>query len=167
MKYYLIWNVLYYDINGNKIATYNIFRHGSFNEYLKKAFKKYKIKEEFAEQLRRELQYYFWSKVEWELIIEITEDNRIFLIPWCGCRNPEETKIDVTDDVSFDWNGFAEKHTKRQIYGNKAKIDIYDQVMFRWEEFVEYVWNSKIHRPRKKKVEEAGYADQSGLQSAT
>lgn len=154
MKYELKWNVFYHNVNKNKITTYNIFKHGSFNDYLNKAFKKCKTKEEFAQTLRRELVYYFWSKAEWELIIEITEDNRIFLIPWCGCRNPEETKIDVTDDKNFDWRSFAEKHIRKQIYGNKAKIDIYDQVMFNWDVFVEYVWNSKIHRPRKKKVEE-------------
>ena len=33
------------------------------------------------------------------------------------------------------------------------KVDIYTQVMNNWNVFVEYVWESKIHRPRKKKVE--------------
>lgn len=33
------------------------------------------------------------------------------------------------------------------------KIDVYDQVMNNWDIFVDYVWNSKIHRPRKKKEE--------------
>lgn len=148
----LEWNVFYYDINKRKITTFNILKqHGSFNEYLKKAFKKCKTKEEFAEVLRRELMYYFWSKAEWELIIEVTEDNRIFLIPWCGCSNPEEVKIDVTDDTNFDWKGFAEKHIKRQIYKNKAKIDVYDQVYYKWDDFLELVWNSK--KRRKKSVE--------------
>lgn len=137
------WNVYYYNFNKDKIETYNILKHGSFNVYTKKAIKKYKTKEEFVEQLRRELMYYFWSKSEWELIIEITEDNHVFLIPWCGCRNPEEVKIDVTDDTSFDWRGFADKHIERQIYGNKAKIDVYDQVMFNWELFADYAWDNR------------------------
>lgn len=34
------------------------------------------------------------------------------------------------------------------------KIDVYDQVMSNWEVFLDYVWNSKIHRPRKKKTTE-------------
>lgn len=144
----LEWNVYYHNINRDKITTYNIFKHGSFDKYLKKAFKKCKTKDEFAKTLRRELVYYFWSKAEWELIIEVTEDNHVFLIPWCGCRDPESIKVDVTDDKNFDWRSFAEKHTKKQIYGNKAKIDVYDQVMFNWEEFVEYVWNSKKRRKR-------------------
>lgn len=143
MKSKLEWNVFYYDINRNKITTYNIFRHGRFNKYVEKAFKTSKTKEEFAKILRRELMYYFWSKAEWELVIELDEDNHIFLIPWCGCRNPEEVKIDVTNDTSFDWSGFAKKQIERQIYKNEAKIDVYDQIEYVWDNFLEYIWNSK------------------------
>ena len=137
------WDVFYYNINRNKIETFNIFDHWVFCDYSKKAIKKYKTKEEFAEQLKSELQFYFWSKCEWELIIEITEDNRIFLKPWCGCREPEKVKIDVTNDTSFDWRSFAELHTKKQRYGNKAKIDVYEQVMFKWNLFIDYIWLNK------------------------
>lgn len=137
------WNVYHFDINAQKIETYNVFRHWMFSEYAKKAAKKLKTKEEFAEQLRRELTYYFWSKCEWELIIEITEDNRIFLNPWVGCREPEKVRIDVTDDTNFDWKSFAKEHTNRQIYGNKAKIDVYDQVTYVWDDFVEYAWQNR------------------------
>ena len=45
----------------------------------------------------------------------------VLISPWCGGRNTKEIKIDV-----------------------------YDQVMNNWDVFVDYVWNSKIHRPRKK-----------------
>lgn len=143
MESKLEWNVFYYDINRNKIATYNIFRHGRFNKYVEEAFEISKTKEEFAKILRRELMYYFWSKAEWELVIELDEDNHIFLIPWCGCRNPEEVKIEVTNDTSFDWSGFAKKQIERQIYKNEAKIDVYDQIEYVWDNFLEYVWNSK------------------------
>ena len=137
------WLVYNFNINAQKIETYNIFEHWSFNEYVKRAAKKYKDKYEFAKQLKRELQYYFWSKCEWELVVEITEDNRIFLNPWVGCREPEKVRIDVTDDTSYDWRDFAEKHTKRQIYVNKAKIDVFDQVDYVWDNFVEYAWKNR------------------------
>ena len=139
----LKWNVVYYDINRNKITTYNIFNHCGFNKYIEKAFEISKTKEEFAKILRRELMYYFWSKAEWELVIELTKDNHIFLIPWYGCRNPKEIKIDVTNDTNFDWSGFAKKNIERQIYKNEAKIDVYDQIEYVWDNFLEYVWNSK------------------------
>lgn len=136
------WNVYHYDINRNKIGLFNIFDHWSFCEYAKKASKKYKTKEKFAEQLRTGLQFFYWAKAEWELVVCI-EDNCIFLIPWCGCRNSEEVKIDVTDDNTLNWKEFARLHTERQRYKNKAKIDVYDQVMWNWNEFIDYCWNNK------------------------
>ena len=137
------WIVYNFNINAQKIETYNIFNHWSFREYAKKSANKFKTKEEFAKQIRIELKYYYWSRSEWELVIEITEDNRIFLNPWVGCREPEKVRIDVTDDTSFDWLGFAEKHTKQQVYKNEAKIDVFDQVEYLWDEFVEYTWDNR------------------------
>ena len=151
----LKWVVHYYNFNANKIEEYNVLGGKYFLEEIKKIMKKYKDKnrDEFSEALKREMMYHFWSRCEWELIIEITEDNRIFLIPWAGCREPDKVKIDVTDDKSFDWRGFAEKHIRQQVYKTKAKIDVFDQLDYRWEEFIDYVLNSKIYRPRKKKTE--------------
>ena len=136
------WNVYIYNINKDIIELYNIFEHWSFVEYVKKHIKKYKNKDEFTEKLRSELRYYFWSKCEWELIIEITDDSNIFLSAWIG-RQQDRAIIDVTDDTTFDWKGFAEKHISKQIYNNKAKIDVFDQVMWRWNEFVDFVWDNK------------------------
>lgn len=135
--------VYYHDFNRDKIDTFNIFNHNRFREDIKKAIKKYKDKDEFSEILKRELRYYFWSKCEWELIIEITKDNRIFLSPWVGSREPEKVKIDVTDDIGFDWKGFAEKHINEQIYDNEAKIDVYDQLMYVWDDVISYIWENR------------------------
>lgn len=111
----LEWNVFYHDINEQKIRTFNVFEHSRFNDDIQKFFKKFKNKEEFGENLRRSLMYYFWCKSEYEIIIS----------PWCGGRD--------TKDV---------------------KVDIYTQIMNNWPIFLDYVWNSKIHRPRKKKTAE-------------
>lgn len=146
------WYVYYYDINKNKIELFNIFDHYSFCEYVKKAIKKLKNKDEFAGQLKKELMYYFWSKSEYELIIEITEDGCVFLIPWCGCGNPEMVKIEIKPIVTEDgvnWKEFANLHINKQRYKNKAKIDIYDQVMFEWDKFVDYCWDNKKKLLRK------------------
>lgn len=147
----LKWLVYRFNVNSQKIETYNVLGGKYFLEEIKKIIKKCRDKDrsEFSEALRRETIYHFWSRCEWELIIEITEDNRIFLIPWAGCREPDEAKIDVTDDTGFDWRGFAEKHINQQIYKTKAKIDVYDQLNYMWEEFVDYVLNSGIYRRRK------------------
>lgn len=114
MKLNLKWNVFYHDINRQKITTFNIFDHWKFAEDVQKSLKKFKDRDEFAEQLRRDLFYYFWAKSEYEILISA----------WCGCRDSKE-----------------------------LKVDIYTQVMNNFNIFCDYVWNSKIHRPRKKKVE--------------
>ena len=113
MKYELKWNVFYHDINKQKITTLNIFNHWKFAEDVQKSLKKFKDKDEFAEELRRDLFYYFGSKCEYEVLISA----------WCGGNGKED-----------------------------IKVDIYTQVRNNWDVFVDYVWNSKIHRPRKKKV---------------
>ena len=142
------WNVYYYNINKNKIEFYNILGSSYFLDELKKMLKKYRDKLNFAKALRSEMMRRFWSRSEYELVIEITEDNRIFLIPWCGCSEPEKAQIDVTDDITFDWRGFAEKHINKQIYKTKAKIDVFDQLDYKWGEFVDYCWDSEIGKNR-------------------
>ena len=132
----LEWYVYNYDCNKNKIEPYNIFRHGGFTEYVEKARKKYKTRDEFMEQVRKALMYYFWSKAEYELIVKL-EGDKVFLMPWCGCRNPEEVAIEA-DKGDFDWEDFAICHIGKQIYDNKAKIDIYDQVTWLWGDFA--IW---------------------------
>lgn len=138
------WFCKYYDCNGNKINDINILR--GYDDYIKKLKKKCATKEEFAEELRREMMHRFWSKSEWELIIEIDDNDRIWLTPWCGCSNPQEVRIDVTDDESFDWRGFAEVHIGKQIYKNKAKIDIFSQLTYgdTWERLITYLWTTKL-----------------------
>ena len=133
------WYCKEYDCNANVIKDINVLRYRE--EDIKKMKKKAATKEEFEELLKREMMWRYWSRSEHELVIEITEDNRIFLNPWVGCREPEKVKIDVADDDSFDWRGFAEYHIDKQIYDNKAKIDVWDQLKWVWENFVDYCWN--------------------------
>lgn len=132
----LEWYVYNYNDHKNKIEPVNIFRHVGFAEDVDKVRKKYKTRDEFMGQVRKELIYYFWSKSEYELIIQL-EDGRVLLLPWCGCRNPEEVAKDVTYE-NPEWKHFAKHHISRQIYGNKAKIDIYEQIVWLWDEFA--IW---------------------------
>ena len=90
--------------------------------------------------------YRFWAKCEWELIISKTEEERIILSPWIGGRNPETSSLDVTDDKSFDWIGFADKYIGKQNFGNKAKVDIYDQIMYgdRFSKLVDELWYTRL-----------------------
>lgn len=144
----LSWFVTYYDCNADKIKHYDILKYRE--GFIKKLKKKCNTKSEFSEKMRMEFQWQYWSRCEWELIIEIDGNNHIWLNPWVGCREPEAVRIDVTDREDFDWRGFAEKHIGKQIYKNKAKIDVFDQLTYanQFEKFIDYCWYTRLKYER-------------------
>lgn len=137
------WFVYHYNINKHEIEAFNIFKHGSFAKYCNIHLNTMSDKEQFANAIKDELRYYFWSKSEYELIVRLTDDDRVFLLPWCGSRNPEGEKLEVANETNFDWLGFAKQHIGKQIYKNEAKIDVSDQVRFQFDEFIDYMWSCK------------------------
>lgn len=140
--------VKYYNCNAVKIEDCDVLKHRELE--IKQLKKKCTTKAEFAETLRREFMYRFWSKAEWELIVTKNDDGSIILTPWCGCADPDSCSINVTDDNSFDWSGFADEHIKRQIFKNKAKIDVYDQIMYngRFDKLVDELWHARLRYER-------------------
>ncbi len=144
----LSWKVKNFCMNKQVIEDYDVLKYRE--DMIKKMKKKCTTKEEFTELLRRECQYIFWSRAEYELVIEIDENNQIWLNPWCGCRHPEDVRINVTDDDSYDWRGFAEFHIGKQIYRNEAKIDIYSQLTYgdQFEKLVDYCWYTRLKYER-------------------
>lgn len=102
----ITWNVFYHNSNSRSIETFNVFEHGSFREYVKKAARKVQSKEDFAIQLRREVMYYFWSKCEWEVVIA----------PWVGGDN-EERKVDVSWQIMNNWDVFVD-----YTWNNRKKL---------------------------------------------
>lgn len=103
----LEWNVYISDFNEKRIETYNIFLHYSFMADCQKIVKKYvKIEKSegtfdrcaFAEEVRRSLMYYFWSKCEWEIILS----------HWPPRKDAREEKIDVYDQVRLNWDTFID-----------------------------------------------------------
>lgn len=139
----LNWDVYYYNSNMQEIQKYNVLGGKYYSEQIKRIKKKSKTKEEFSESLRHEMMYHFWSRSEWELIIKLTKDSRVFLVPWCGCKDPENKTLEVTNDTSFDWVGFALENITRQTRRDDTKIDVYSQLKYRWEDFVAYCYNNK------------------------
>ena len=145
----LRWLVKNFDINRQVIYDYDVLKYRE--DDIKKMKKKCATKEEFAEELRLEFQWRYWSRSEHELIIEITEGNRVVLKPWVGCRDKEKAALDVTDDTSFDWHGFAEYHIDKQLYKDCAKVDVFDQLTFanQFEKLVDYCWYTRLKYERK------------------
>lgn len=102
------WNVFYYNINRNKIDTYNIFEHESFVRYVKEAINEHKNKEKFEQQLKSELQYYFGEKCEWEILLS----------PWVSDEKVA-VQINVYEQVMLNFNVFVDyvwKHKKDILY---------------------------------------------------
>ena len=103
-----VWNVYTYNINSRKIETFNIFKHGRFYESVKEDLQLYSNKSEFAERLKANLTYYFWSKSEWEILIS----------PWIGGnREKESIKVDVFLQVNNNFNILLD-----YIWNNKNEI---------------------------------------------
>ena len=142
----LKWTVKNFNCNTQIIEDYDVLRY--YIDMIKKLKKKSRNKNEFADELKKEMMWHYWSRSEYELIIEITDDNQVFLKPWVGCRDAENAKINVTEDKTFDWLAFAKEHINKQILKNEAKIDIYDQLVFRWDDFIDYCWYTRLKYER-------------------
>lgn len=105
------WNVIYHNVNADRIETFNVFRHGGLVADIASAVKKRKNKEEFAEELRRSLFYHFCSKCEWEVLIS----------PWCDRRENKSIKVDVYWQIRNNWDVFLEytwENRKHLTYGD-------------------------------------------------
>jgi len=145
----MTWKVKFYECNQNVIKDYDIFGYSHWLDVIKDLKRKCSTREEFAATLRTKLMSQYWSRCEYELIIA-RHDGRIVLYPWVGCRDIATATVDVTDDTSFDWAGFADKHINRQVTKTNAKVDIWDQIEYRWDEFINYCLTAKIPYDRNK-----------------
>lgn len=86
------WLVYYFDMNRQKMSTYNAL---ACEKDIKKLLKKCDTKAEFAEELRKEMMYRYWSKAEWEIVIS----------PWCGGTAEESAeKIDIYGQLRLNWD---------------------------------------------------------------
>lgn len=96
----MIWNVYRYVINARKIQVFNVLDHSGIVKDLEKLRKKKLSKEEFAEELRQSLFYYFGSKSEYEVVVG----------PWVGSRDfeKEAIKVDIYAQVRLNWEVFVD-----------------------------------------------------------
>ena len=93
------WFVYVFDMNSRHIYHMNIFNHVGFEKAIKDILHNQTEnydKITFASAVRGELMYYFWSKVEYEVVIGdvIFDKNKI--------------KIDVYDQVMMNWDRFID-----------------------------------------------------------
>ena len=103
----LEWNVYVGDFNSREIQVHNIFDHwslcGDLGAELRRLDRKKELteeekKESFKAALHRDLKYYYWSKCEWEVVIQ----------HWPPSERFRALKIDVYDQVMLNWDKFFE-----------------------------------------------------------
>ena len=104
----LVWNVYIGGFNSRKIEVHNVFDHYRFYEdCCRNKRKNGKNRDAFIEQLRKDLMYYYWSKCEWEVIID----------HWPHHEGWDDTKVDVYDQVRLNWDAFVD-----YVWNNKSKL---------------------------------------------
>lgn len=138
----LVWNVYDYHFSASELRIFNVFKHRSFMDSVEKLLNKDIPKEEFAELLRRQALYYYWSKTEWECIITDT--------------NPQIGRNELCRLLSECYEQLPKsKPTPRRYCINLAdsyKLDVYSQIMLNWDEFVDYVWQYSKTAKKQRKV---------------
>ena len=106
------WNVIVCDFNTKTFKNYNILGHTLFVESIEKRAKElygdnlpdYTA---FKEYVRLELQYYFWSKCEYEIVLSA----------WPPNENIKNEKIDVYDQVMLNFEQFY-KYLYYSLFGD-------------------------------------------------
>ena len=129
----MVWNVYREDFNHGAIVKYNIFDHSGFAQDVNKLLKEDITKDEFAEQLKRFLMYWFRCKSEHEVVIT----------SW-------PVYIDKTelDRLNTEFDKYNNKWGYNPYNINVSpdigkRVSIYDQVLMNWDQFVNYVWSNK------------------------
>lgn len=95
----LTWNVFIGNFNTQRIEPYNVFRHGGFLKACRDDFREWYHKlgatdlDKLRAMIQRELQYYFWSKCEWEIVLS----------GWPPSDRFQDEKIDVYRQIMLNF----------------------------------------------------------------
>lgn len=112
----MTWNVFTFNFNTKKLNIYNVLSHTLFVESVERRAKELYgdnlpdyIK--FKEYVKLELQYYFWSKCEYEVLLSA----------WPPNENIEDKKIDVYDQVMLNFEQFY-NYLYHNLFGDKEEV---------------------------------------------
>lgn len=94
------WNVYVHQFAGSSIKVHNVFDHYRFVKDIAKTLQKFKDDRGTAiEEVRHNLMYYYWSKCEWEVIIDTWPPSP---------REDSGIKVDVYNQVKLNWDVFSD-----------------------------------------------------------
>lgn len=104
----LSWNVYLEDVNACRITTYNIFSHGGFLRGCREALEAFpNDREQFGNEVKHALLYFFWSKCEYEVVIS----------GWPPSERTESKKIDVYAQVCLNYEAFL-----NYLWNNRSQL---------------------------------------------
>ena len=129
----MIWNVYCESFNNSSIIKYNIFNHKGFAKDVNKLLKEDITKDEFTEQLKRSLKYYFWGKSEYEVVITSW--------PVYIYRSELDRLNTEYEEYNNKWGHYP--YDINIVPNVGKKIDIYSQVMMNFDIFVDMIWREK------------------------
>ena len=131
----MVWNVYREDFNRGIIVKYNIFEHSGFSQDVKELLNKDISKDEFVDQLRRSLMYWFGCKTEHEVVISSWP---IYI---------DKSELDRLNIKYKEYNNKWDHYPyKINVYPEVGrKVSVCDQVLMNWEQFVEYAWAIKTN----------------------
>ena len=127
----LSWYVYVDDFNGKTIREFNIFDHGGFRDDVEKAVKKRLNREQFEKAMRSSLMYWYWSKCEWEVVVDHwppTRDNK-----YSGWAR----KVDVFKQVDMNWPRFIDYlwKNRREVLARVVCLDPGEEEQMVMKEF--------------------------------
>ena len=114
----LTWNVYEFNYSTRELKVFNVFEHTSFYCNIRKLLKKDITKDAFAEQLRREVQYYYWSKTEWESVITDSQP----------CIDKRELQRIISECYLQRSKDDPPLRCSNVNLSHSDKIDVYDQL---------------------------------------
>lgn len=126
------WRVYYGDFNARRIKSYNIFNHGGFLRDAAHAAKKLKNREAFEHEIDICLRYYFWSKCEWEIILQ----------HWPHKEGFRDEKIDVYDQVMLNRAVFMD-----YMWNHRKDIIEYPERFKRMHDYEKELCDSSGEKP--------------------
>lgn len=130
-----MWTVLYYNSYKKEIEPYNVVD----KKFLFELKQKYPTFDKFEKALKSEMQYHYWSRCEWELVI-YKEGDSILVKPWIGDK---DVKLDVTNNTGSEFYSWL--YSKYNLAGDgMIRFDIFDQLLFAWDRFSHYCWEVAI-----------------------
>lgn len=110
----LEWNVFCENFNRKSIEVYNVFNHyGFLKDCIEIAQKLSDDEENFKDQIKRSLMYFFWSKCEWEIILS----------DWPPSKKFNDKKVSVYDQIMLNWGIFIDYIWNNRLELKQLEVD--------------------------------------------